>query len=79
MKVLTNSVGNYQPTYMKAAAANRTEFAQKINNESISVAEKNFFAELYPGRREEIMSYQLYNSKGKVSGVHVGSLFDRRG
>lgn len=79
MRVSTNSIGNYQPTYMKAAAANRNDAAQKINNENISTAEKFFFAELYPGRKEEIMGYQLYDSKGKVSGVHVGSLFDRRG
>jgi hypothetical protein len=79
MKVSTNSIGNYQPTYMKAAAANRNENAQKINKENISTAEKKFFAELYPSRHEEIMGYQLYDSKGKVSGVHVGSLFDRRG
>jgi len=79
MRVSTNSVGNYQPTYMKAAAANRNDAAQKVNKENISTAEKKFFAELYPGRQEEIMGYQLYDSKGKVSGVHVGSLFDRRG
>ena len=79
MRVSTNSIGNYQPTYMKATAPNRTEEAQKMNKENISVAEKKFFAELFPGRKEEIMGYQLYDSKGKVSGVHVGSLFDRRG
>jgi hypothetical protein len=26
-----------------------------------------------------VMGYQLYNAKGKVSGMHVGSLFDKRG
>lgn len=79
MRVSTNSIGNYQPTYMKAAAANRTDAATKMNKENISVAEKKFFAELYPSRQDEIMGYQSYDSKGKVSGVHVGSLFDRRG
>lgn len=79
MRVSTNSIGNYQPTYMKAHAAKRNDAVQKINNENISVAEKKFFAELFPGRQEEIMGYQSYNSKGKVSGVHVGSLFDKRG
>lgn len=79
MRVTTNSVGNYQPSYMKTAAANKSEAALKAGKENISVAEKKFFAELYPGRKDEVMGYQSYNSKGKVSGVHVGSLFDRRG
>ncbi|MBA4406886.1 hypothetical protein C0389_06390 [bacterium] len=79
MRVTTNTIGNYQPTYIKAAAANRNEAAQIVNKENISTAEKKFFSALYPGRQEEIMGYQLYDSKGKVSGVHVGSLFDRRG
>lgn len=79
MRVSTNAVGNYQPSYIKTSTANRNEAAQKLNKDNISTEEKKFFAELYPGRQEEIMGYQLYNSKGKVSGVHVGSLFDRRG
>lgn len=79
MGVSTNSIGNYQPTYMKTASTNRNEAAQKISKENISSVEKKFFAGLYPGRQEEIMGYQLYDSKGKVSGVHVGSLFDKRG
>ena len=79
MKVSTNIIGNYQPTYMKAAAANRNDAAVKMAKDNISTAEKKFFAELFPGRQDEIMGYQSYDSKGKVSGVHVGSLFDRRG
>ncbi|MCX6169903.1 MAG: hypothetical protein NTX65_11215 [Ignavibacteriales bacterium] len=79
MKVSTNSIGNYHPTYMKAAAANKSGAVQKFNGEIISQEEKKYFAQLYPTKQDEIMDYQLYNSKGKVSGVHVGSLFDRRG
>jgi hypothetical protein len=79
MKVTTNSVGNYQPAYMKANTVNRSGAAQKPAAENISVEEKKFFAELYPARKNEIVGYQSYTSKGKVSGVHVGSLFDRRG
>ncbi len=79
MSVSTNSIGNYHPTYMKAAASNKANAAQKVNNEIISPEEKKYFAQLYPARQDEIMGYQLYNSKGKVSGVHVGSLFDKRG
>jgi hypothetical protein len=79
MRVSTNSIGNYHPTYTKAATANKTEAAQKINAEIISAEEKKYFAKLYPAKQDEILGYQLYNSKGKVSGIHVGSLFDRRG
>lgn len=79
MRVSTNAVGNYQPAYLKTNAASRSEAAPTAAKENISVEEKKFFAELYPARREEIIGYQSYNSKGKVSGVHVGSLFDRRG
>ena len=79
MRVSTNSIGNYSPTYMKAAAANKTAASQKASNEIISPEEKKYFAQLYPAKQNEIMDYQLYNSKGKVSGVHVGSLFDKRG
>ena len=79
MRVSTNSIGNYQPTYMKSAAVARNDASRKTAGENISAAEKKFFAELFPGRNDEVMGYQSYNSKGKVSGVHVGSLFDRRG
>lgn len=79
MRVSTNSVGNYQPAYMKPNAVVRNDAAVKTAKENISAEEKKFFAELYPNRRDEIAGYQSYNSKGKVSGVHVGSLFDRRG
>ena len=78
MKVSTNNIGNYSPAYFKAALA-KTEAAQNAKAESISVEEKKFFADLYPEQKDEVLGYQLYNAKGKVSGVHVGSLFDRRG
>lgn len=78
MKVSTNNIGNYSPAYFKAAIV-KTEAANKTKTESISVEEKKFFADLYPAQKEEVLGYQLYNAKGKVSGVHLGSLFDRRG
>jgi hypothetical protein len=78
MKVTTNTVGNYSPAYFKQNV-NRTEAVQKTKTENISTEEKKFFAELYPTQKEEVMEYQLYNAKGRVSGMHVGSLFDRRG
>lgn len=77
MTITTNSIGNYGQGYVKNT--NRPEVAQKVNREKISTEEKKFFADLYPAQKEEVLGYQFYNSKGKVSGVHVGSLFDRRG
>lgn len=76
MKVTTNTVGNYSPTYFKQNV-HRTQTSQKLD--SISSEEKKFFAELYPTQKEEVLSYQFYNAKGKVSGMHLGSLFDKRG
>jgi hypothetical protein len=79
MKITTNSIGNYGQTYIKPNPVDRNEQIQKAKTENISSEEKNFFAKLYPTQKDEILGYQFYTSKGKISGVHVGSLFDRRG
>lgn len=79
MKITSNAVGNYSPSYVKTVQANRIDNENKIDSKNISTEEKNFFANLYPSQKEEVMNYQFYNAKGKVSGKHVGSLFDRRG
>ena len=79
MKINTNSIGNYGQDYMKSSPVNRSELLQKTSIENISSEEKIFFAKLYPAQKDEIMGYQFYNSKGKISGLHVGSLFDKRG
>ena len=79
MKITTNSIGNYGQTYIKPNSIDRNESIQKTKTENISSDEKIFFAKLYPAQKDEILGYQFYNSKGKITGVHVGSLFDRRG
>ncbi len=79
MKISSNSIGNYAPSYIKPVQNNNRTAAAANSAEKISKEEKNFFAGLYPAQKDEILSYQLYNAKGKVSGIHVGSLFDRRG
>jgi hypothetical protein len=79
MKITTNSIGNYGQTYLKPNVVDRNEQIQKTNKDNISTDEKTFFAKLYPAQKDEILGYQFYNLKGKISGVHVGSLFDRRG
>jgi len=78
MKITANAIGNYSPEYFKTTNVNRTQNTPS-SKETISAEEKKFFAGLYPAQKSEVMEYQLYNSKGKVSGIHVGSLFDRRG
>ncbi|AFN75357.1 hypothetical protein MROS_2127 [Melioribacter roseus P3M-2] len=78
MKITTNSFGNY--------SLNRINQNQQIHKAAqadkkpeITNAEKKFFANLYPEKTDEILKYEFYNAKGKVSGVTVGSLFDKRG
>lgn len=78
MKINTNVIGNYSPTYLKPQV-NIKENVLDDKHTSISSDEKKFFAELYPNKKDEVMNYQFYNAKGKVSGLHVGSLFDKRG
>ncbi len=79
MKISANVIGNYAPSYVKNVQNNSRTESVNSSKEKISAEEKKFFAGLYPAQKDEILSYQLYDSKGKVSGVHVGSLFDRRG
>jgi hypothetical protein len=80
MKITSNVVGNYGPSYLKPAqAAARTEATPQITAGNISTEEKKFFASLYPAQKDEVLNYQFYNAKGKITGTQVGSLFDRRG
>jgi hypothetical protein len=79
MKITSDVVGNYSPTYLKTASVGRSESVQMKNVPKISEDEKNFFAKLYPEQKSEVLGYQFYNSKGKMSGASVGSLFDKRG
>lgn len=79
MKITTNSVGNYSPGFVKKTAQQASIAQQTNTTDKISKEEKSFFAELYPEKKSEIMQYQFYNSKGKVPGVTIGSLFDKRG
>ncbi|MBA4252236.1 MAG: hypothetical protein C0425_11620 [Chlorobiaceae bacterium] len=80
MKIETNSLGNYKPLTTpsdasKVASLNKPkEELGKITNE-----EKNFFTNLYPSNKEEIMSYHFYQRDGKMSGVSLGSIINRRG
>lgn len=85
MRINTNSIGNYftQQTRNVANVA-RSENIQKTtatknSTQLISVKEKQMFAKMYPEQKLEIMEYHYYQKNGKMSGVTVGSLLDRRG
>jgi hypothetical protein len=89
MRISTNNNGNYAPGYtheVKAKPRAKSEFSLNaagtdapVKSEKINNEEKNFFINLYPDNKKEIADYHFYQKSGKMSGVAVGSLFDRRG
>ncbi|MCS7052158.1 MAG: hypothetical protein NZM09_00340 [Ignavibacterium sp.] len=48
------------------------------SNDVISKEEKQLFAELFPEKKNEVMSYNFYNRSGKITTAQIGSLIDRR-
>jgi hypothetical protein len=80
MRIDTNTIGNYTPTFSRPVQnkanvqSNTAVSLAKVTNE-----EKKYFANLYPANKAEIMDYHYYQKDGKMAGVSVGSLFDRRG
>ena len=83
MKIENNGVGNYGPTIKKnQALLNKPtgEISEKVKDDTkLSQDEKKYFANLYPESTKEIMDYHFYERNGKMSGVKLGSNFDRRG
>lgn len=84
MKISTNNIGNYGPGYTQQVKAkprvtNETAVNSLQKSEKINSEEKDFFINLYPGNKKEIADYHFYQKSGKMSGVALGSLFDRRG
>lgn len=55
------------------------QYENKVPAVKITEQEKKYFAKLYPENKEELMNYHYYEKNGKLSGVKVGSLFDRKG
>jgi len=89
MKIDMNPVGNYSPINVRNVK-NQTKINETVPREStnktaqvkqaaLSPEEKTFFANLYPKNKSEIVDYHFYEKNGKLSGVKVGSLIDRRG
>ena len=83
MKINANPVGNYSPYANKVNNANQTaklaETKTTKKTDLISNEEKRFFTKMYPENKNEIVDYHYYKPTGQMSGVSVGSLFDRRG
>lgn len=77
MNISSNPIGNYNVYSTRAMqpAANR-QSAVSVDN--VSKEEKDFFTNMYPEQKQEIADYHFYQRSGKMSGVSVGSLFDRR-
>ncbi len=88
MRIDMNSVGNYTPASVRnierhpnSKAVEPEKQAKKISTqkENLSTEEKDFFAKLYPQNKSEIVDYHFYERSGKLSGVKIGSLIDKRG
>ncbi len=88
MRIDTNSVGNYTQANVRnidrKQKLNETNATVQTKNTStsntnLSVEEKNFFAKLYPQNKSEVVDYHFYERSGKLSGVKIGSLIDKRG
>lgn len=83
MGIGISSIGNYNP-YLKSASGIYPKQAagqilEKPSTAKIADQETDFFAKLYPANLQEINNYHFYERSGKMTGVNLGQLFDRRG
>ncbi len=89
MKINTNMIGNYSPhiahnvnsTGKTKETSPKFELQNVAPNkaENLTSEEKNFFADMYPDKKNEITDHHFYNRSGEMSGVKIGSIIDRRG
>jgi len=79
MKISTNPVGNYTRPMAQTIHPIIKQEVQKNTLAPITTDEQNFFVKLYPENKTEIMDYHFYGREGKMSGVSIGSQFDKRG
>lgn len=85
MKISTNTIGNYTPALIQKNNQNapKQETVQpekaKTDSAALTSKEKQFFAKMYPDKQNEIMDYHFYQKSGKMSGVSLGTIIDRRG
>jgi hypothetical protein len=79
MKISTNPVGNYTRPTMQMTQSVQKQETKSVTPAKVTADEKDFFVKLYPENKTEIMDYHFYGREGKMSGVSLGSLFDKRG
>ncbi|MBL1212521.1 MAG: hypothetical protein HND52_04070 [Ignavibacteriae bacterium] len=81
MKISTNPIGNYVPSYTnnQAVKPKPAPEVQKTEMAALSKNEKEFFIKKYPENKADVADYHFYKKGGTMSGVSVGNLFDRRG
>lgn len=81
MKIANNAAGNYGLQNLKNLQPKKpVETATKsIKADAVSNEEKQFFVNMYPDKKSELVDYHFYKQSGSMAGVTVGSLFDKRG
>lgn len=80
MTITTNDFGNYSSKVNQTVKQQSKPVEIKNQNlGSITNEEKTFFADLYPDSKEDVMNYHFYHKDGKMQGVSLGTLFDKRG
>jgi len=77
MKISTNAINNYVLQPVKQA--NHTVANKKLSAGALSDDEKKFFVKAYPDKKNEVIDYQYYNRKEKLTGVVLGTIVDRKG
>ena len=85
MKISTNPIGNYSTALIQKntqgvskSSSVQTEKLQ-APQASLTSKEKQFFVNMYPNNSNEVMDYHFYEKSGKMSGVSLGTIIDRRG
>ncbi len=91
MKISTNDFGNYSNRVNKPVQQHNNSAAiqkqvtgtstavQKEKLGTVTNEEKKFFAGLYPENKTDVMNYHFYHKNGKMQGVTLGTIFDKRG
>lgn len=81
MKITTNSIGNYALNNLSKVknSAKVQQPAEVKETGSLTKAEVEHFAKVYPDQKSDIIKYHFYNANGKYGGVAIGNNIDRRG
>jgi len=89
MRIDMNPVGNYsqinfrkvnnQSKPTETIAQENTKSTGQSKQAALTPEEKTFFANMYPANKTDVIDYHFYEKSGKLSGVKIGSLIDRRG